>query len=93
MVLVFVSHKTPCKRQFIVLSDFSFPDIYMDRKPRFPPVSDRMSSLKLQLSKLSVVRYWPVELILRLLHLWPHLSVECGPGGHRQRKGVAEAET
>ncbi|XP_057169721.1 tubulin polyglutamylase TTLL11 isoform X2 [Ursus arctos] len=28
----------------------------MDRKPRFPPVSDRMSSLKLQLSKLSVVR-------------------------------------
>nr|XP_058929025.1 tubulin polyglutamylase TTLL11 isoform X2 [Kogia breviceps] len=33
-----------------------FPDIYMDRKHRFPPVSDRMSSLKLQLSKLSVVR-------------------------------------
>ncbi|XP_028349359.1 tubulin polyglutamylase TTLL11 isoform X7 [Physeter macrocephalus] len=33
-----------------------FPDIYMDRKHRFPPVSDRMSSLKLQLSKLSIVR-------------------------------------
>uniref|UniRef100_G1L1V4 Uncharacterized protein n=1 Tax=Ailuropoda melanoleuca TaxID=9646 RepID=G1L1V4_AILME len=56
MLLVFVSRKTACKRQFIVLSDFSFPDICMDRKHRFPPVSDRMSSLKLQLSKLSVVR-------------------------------------
>ncbi|KAM9206900.1 tubulin polyglutamylase TTLL11 [Dugong dugon] len=33
-----------------------FPDIYMDRKHRFPPVSDRMSSSKLQLSKLSIVR-------------------------------------
>ena len=44
-----------------MLSDFSFPDIYMDRKHRFPPVSERISSLKLQLSKLSVVRYWPVE--------------------------------
>uniref|UniRef100_A0A8B9XDR8 Tubulin tyrosine ligase like 11 n=1 Tax=Bos mutus grunniens TaxID=30521 RepID=A0A8B9XDR8_BOSMU len=45
-----------CKNEFIMLSDFSFPDIYMDRKHRFPPVSERMSSLKLQLSKLSIVR-------------------------------------
>ncbi|XP_060056083.1 tubulin polyglutamylase TTLL11 isoform X5 [Erinaceus europaeus] len=33
-----------------------FPDICMDRKQRFPEVSDRMSSSKLQLSKLSIVR-------------------------------------
>ncbi|XP_047556142.1 tubulin polyglutamylase TTLL11 isoform X3 [Lutra lutra] len=33
-----------------------FPDIYVDRKHRFPPVSDRMSSPMLQLSKLSVAR-------------------------------------
>ncbi|XP_058997409.1 tubulin polyglutamylase TTLL11 isoform X4 [Mustela lutreola] len=33
-----------------------FPDIYVDRKHRFPPVSDRMSSSVLQLSKLFVAR-------------------------------------
>eukprot|EP00071_Canis_lupus_P008386 XP_005625506.1 tubulin polyglutamylase TTLL11 [Canis lupus familiaris] len=36
-----------------------FPDIYMDRKHRFLPVSDRMSSSKLQLSEISIVRSQP----------------------------------
>lgn len=78
-----------------MLSDFSFPDIYVDRKHRFPPVSDRMSSSMLQLSKLFVARYWSIESIwledsasptpiATLSRVWP--------GGHRQRNGAAEAE-
>ncbi|XP_076784722.1 tubulin polyglutamylase TTLL11 isoform X1 [Arvicanthis niloticus] len=41
--------------------EIHFPDIYMDRKHRIPPVSDRMSSWKHKGSSLSIVRSQQVE--------------------------------
>ncbi|XP_053422790.1 tubulin polyglutamylase TTLL11 isoform X6 [Nycticebus coucang] len=41
--------------------DSHFPDINTDRKQRFSPVSDRMSSSNLKLSKLSIVRSQQLE--------------------------------
>ncbi|XP_066112412.1 tubulin polyglutamylase TTLL11 isoform X1 [Saccopteryx bilineata] len=38
-----------------------FPDLYMDRKHRFPLGSDRLPSAKLHLSKLSIVRSQQLE--------------------------------